>query len=249
MDIRIDFLTFSGVRPLETHRYSQFLIAMEGGMEIEIAGRASKLDEGLGAFVAPGVPHTQLADRHNRFIRLNCDPGAFDSPMFEYLANRVFLPVSPPVQHLLRYATEAQREGLPLAALSEHWTRLLVRSIVPCPGPPDSRLAKLAALVEASPDAPWTVQEMARRAAVSPSRLYALFQEKLRTTPQDWLTELRINKVRQWLAETDLSIAELAQRAGYSDQSALTRVMRRVTGLTPGAYRKQRQELWSKDQE
>ena len=31
-------------------------------------------------------------------------------------------------------------------------------------------------------------------------------------------------------------------RAGYSDQSALTRAMRRATGLTPAAYRRQQQE-------
>lgn len=34
-------------------------------------------------------------------------------------------------------------------------------------------------------------------------------------------------------------LADLALRAGYADQSALTRAMQRLTGLTPAAYRRQ----------
>ena len=49
----------------------------------------------------------------------------------------------------------------------------------------------------------------------------------------------RIGHVRKWLAESDLPIADLALRAGYADQSALTRAMQRLTGLTPAAYRRQ----------
>ncbi|MFQ8887319.1 MAG: helix-turn-helix domain-containing protein [Bilophila wadsworthia] len=41
-------------------------------------------------------------------------------------------------------------------------------------------------------------------------------------SPQAWLAERRIGHVRKWLAESDLPIADLALRAGYADQSALT---------------------------
>ncbi|MFR4118588.1 MAG: helix-turn-helix domain-containing protein [Bilophila wadsworthia] len=58
-------------------------------------------------------------------------------------------------------------------------------------------------------------------------------------SPQAWLAERRIGHVRKGLAESDLPIADLALRAGYADQSALTRAMQRLTGLTPAAYRRQ----------
>lgn len=249
-DIHIDFISYSGERPRESHLHAQILLATEGGMDIEIAGRTERLSEGLGAFVPPGVPHSQLAEKHNNFLLLNCAQTAFDSPLTQNLANRVFFPISPPVRQLINYAIEAKQSGLPLAPLAEHWMQLLLGSFIPhSPACIDSRLMKLARLVESSLDSPWTVEEMARHVSLSPSRLHALFQEKMNTTPQDWITELKIRQVQKWLARTDLSIADLAQRAGYSDQSVLTRVMRRVTGLTPGAYRKQQQELWSKSQE
>lgn len=248
-DIQIDFISYSGERPRESHPHAQILLATEGGMEIEIAGRAEKLSEGLGAFVPPGALHSQLAERRNNFLLLNYAQTAFHDIAARSLAHRVFFPISPPVRQLINYAVEARQSGLPLAPLAEHWTQLLFCSVAPpAPAVTDYRLAKLAGLVESSLDASWTVEEMARHACLSPSRLHALFQEKMNTTPQDWLTELKMKHVQKWLAATDLSIADLAQRVGYADQSALTRAMRRITGLTPGAYRKQQQELWSKSQ-
>ena len=77
------------------------------------------------------------------------------------------------------------------------------------------------------------------RIGISPSRLHALSRSEWGLSPQAWLAERRIGHVRKWLAESDLPIADLALRAGYADQSALTRAMQRLTGLTPAAYRRQ----------
>lgn len=249
-DIHIDFVSYTGERPRESHRHVQVLLATEGGMEIEVSGRSGRLNTELGAFVPAGAPHSQLAEQRNSFLLLNCEQWALASPLSTVLAHRIFFPISPAARHLINYMTEARQGGFPLSPLAEHWTQLLMGSFIPLSSHlPDSRLAKLASLVESSLDSPWTIEEMARRVALSPSRLHALFQEKMNTTPFDWLTDLKIRHVRKWLGGTDIPIAELAQRVGYSDQSALTRVMRRVTGETPAACRKQLQELWSKSQE
>jgi AraC-like DNA-binding protein len=75
---------------------------------------------------------------------------------------------------------------------------------------------------------------------MSVSRLHSLFREDLESTPHAWLSQVRLGRVQHWLATTNLSIAELAYRGGYADQSALTRAMRNATGLTPAAYRRER---------
>jgi AraC-like DNA-binding protein len=107
---------------------------------------------------------------------------------------------------------------------------------------PPSRLAGLLATVDAAPFAAWTASSMAARAGFSVSRLHALFREELDTTPRAWLANLRLGQVQEWLAYTSLSIAEVAYRGGFTDQSALTRAMRKATGLTPATYRRQAQE-------
>lgn len=53
---------------------------------------------------------------------------------------------------------------------------------------------------------------------------------------------MRLRCVRDALERTDRPIAELAVAAGYSDQNALTRAMRRAFGVTPAAWRRQSRE-------
>lgn len=95
-------------------------------------------------------------------------------------------------------------------------------------------------LVDALQDEPnhsWTVGEMAERVGLSPSRLHTVFRQELDTTPHAWLAERRLEDVQNWLKHTDLSIADIALQAGFADQSALTKALRKATGQTPSALR------------
>ena len=48
----------------------------------------------------------------------------------------------------------------------------------------------------------------------------------------------RIERAKQLLqAGTDLSLAEVALRAGFSDQSQFSRHFKRLVGVTPGRFR------------
>lgn len=51
------------------------------------------------------------------------------------------------------------------------------------------------------------------------------------------VNRLRVEAALHDLANTDLPIAELALRSGFADQSRLNKVVKHVTGLTPGAVR------------
>jgi AraC-like DNA-binding protein len=45
---------------------------------------------------------------------------------------------------------------------------------------------------------------------------------------------------RHLTADSDTALADLAMRAGFADQSHLTRVFKQMTGCTPTAYRAER---------
>lgn len=44
MDIQVDVARYRGIRPQESHAHSQLVLALEGGMEIEIGGKAGTLE-------------------------------------------------------------------------------------------------------------------------------------------------------------------------------------------------------------
>lgn len=79
--------------------------------------------------------------------------------------------------------------------------------------------------------------EMARAAGMSPRAFERSFQREYGLPPQQYLKRLRVQTACRMLVDTRESIAAIALRCGFADQSHLTREFRRVTGNTPGAYR------------
>ncbi|MBL9114597.1 MAG: helix-turn-helix domain-containing protein [Verrucomicrobiaceae bacterium] len=82
-----------------------------------------------------------------------------------------------------------------------------------------------------------TNAEMAKEAGMSVRAFERTFLREYGQPPQQYLKRLRIQTGCRLLVDTRESIASIALRCGFSDQSHLTREFRRVTGLTPGSYR------------
>ena len=78
---------------------------------------------------------------------------------------------------------------------------------------------------------------LARMAGVHPDHLARTFAGSFGQGIGEYVRELRLQAAMAALATTDDSIASIALRCGFSDQSHLTRLLRRTAGLTPAAYR------------
>jgi transcriptional regulator GlxA family with amidase domain len=83
-----------------------------------------------------------------------------------------------------------------------------------------------------------TLEDMAARCAMSPRTLTRHFREATGTTPLQWLLTMRIEEARQLLEATDLSIDEVAERAGFGSGLNLRTHFRRRLDTTPTTYRR-----------
>ena len=63
------------------------------------------------------------------------------------------------------------------------------------------------------------------------------FKQSAGVTPHQYLTQKRVERAQEMLAQTDLSLSEIAYATGFSDQSHLARHFRHMLGTTPGAFR------------
>ena len=63
------------------------------------------------------------------------------------------------------------------------------------------------------------------------------FKQSAGVTPHYYLTQKRVERAQEMLMQTDLSIAEIAYAAGFSDQSHLARHFRYMLGTTPREFR------------
>jgi AraC-like DNA-binding protein len=79
--------------------------------------------------------------------------------------------------------------------------------------------------------------ELAAIAGMSVFHFARQFKQSAGITPHHYLVEKRVERAREMLARTDLSLSEIAIVTGFSDQSHFARHFRQMLGLTPGQFR------------
>ncbi|MPR35882.1 helix-turn-helix domain-containing protein [Salmonirosea aquatica] len=70
------------------------------------------------------------------------------------------------------------------------------------------------------------------------SHLSHLFSATTGQTVEQYIIAQKIEKVKEWLSYGELSMTEIAWRLGYSSAAHLGNQFKKVTGLTPGQYKK-----------
>jgi AraC family transcriptional regulator len=77
------------------------------------------------------------------------------------------------------------------------------------------------------------LDEIAAIAQISPYHFLRLFKQSMGLTPHQYIMQCRLNQAKHLLLHSNLSIAEIATRTGFCDQSHLTRYFKRTIGATP----------------
>ncbi len=104
----------------------------------------------------------------------------------------------------------------------------------------DPRVAQAIRLLHQAPARRWTVNALAADCALSRSTLFERFTDLTGMTPMGYLLGWRMTLAMQWLSETGISIADIAERIGYGSASAFSVAFTRYTGISPGKYARQR---------
>lgn len=107
----------------------------------------------------------------------------------------------------------------------------------------DPRLSRAFAAIHAKVEHHWTVEELARQAGMSRSAFAARFRDKVGLSPLDYVTRWRMFRAAGLLRQRRHSVAEIAIRVGYENESAFAKAFKRVTGATPGGYRRDGGEI------
>ena len=83
-----------------------------------------------------------------------------------------------------------------------------------------------------------TLSMVARKIGVSPRLLSEYLNNVKGMNFNTWINSMRIDEVKEIIKESpDIAMVEIAQRAGFTDSSAMTKVFKRFVGMTPTQYR------------
>ena len=80
---------------------------------------------------------------------------------------------------------------------------------------------------------------LAESLAVSAPYLSKLFHEQTGTSPMRYLTDLRMSRARKLLADSSLTVREIAVRVGYPDPFHFSRSFKNAVGVSPAQFREQ----------
>ncbi|MDQ0994987.1 AraC family transcriptional regulator [Phyllobacterium ifriqiyense] len=84
------------------------------------------------------------------------------------------------------------------------------------------------------------LQELADLAGLSQSYFSHAFKASTGVAPHQWQMSARIRKVQLLLSKSNASLTNVASATGFSDQAHLTRVFKRLVGVTPAVWQRER---------
>ncbi|CAG0937109.1 partial two-component system, NarL family, sensor histidine kinase BarA, partial [Thermoflexales bacterium] len=83
-------------------------------------------------------------------------------------------------------------------------------------------------------------EDLARHVGMSDDYLTHCFRQEVGMTPIAYLNRYRVDQAKQLLKNTSQSITDIALTVGFSDSGYFSRVFRREVGLSPEAFRRER---------
>jgi AraC family transcriptional regulator len=102
---------------------------------------------------------------------------------------------------------------------------------------PRAKLRAIVEYIEDHLDASPTLEQMAAIARLSLYHFARQFRRATGLPPHRYVILRRVERAKQLLQGSQLSVAEVSARAGFSDQSKFCFHFKRIVGITPGQFR------------
>lgn len=80
--------------------------------------------------------------------------------------------------------------------------------------------------------------DLAAICGVSPEYFIRMFKSSLGVSPHRYVVGVRIHHAKRLLTDPNIGLADIARQCGFANQQHFTNTFRRMTGSSPGAYRR-----------
>lgn len=129
----------------------------------------------------------------------------------------------------------AQQSRLYLRAmLLQLWEQVLHRA----PSVVDRALDEVIRAIQREPGKRWSVDELAARVHLSRAQFVRRFRTVAGYSPAHFMIQVRLERARQLIQETNMTIGQIAGALGYDDVYFFSRQYKRYTGVAPSSLRR-----------
>ncbi len=139
------------------------------------------------------------------------------------------------------FGTAAEQETLTVSKLFEAFSLLIKAAPNKKPDSTSGRLyiKNAVKFIQRNFSDSIDISDIARHVGLSRSHLYRIFVKHLSLSPNEYLTQYRINQACVLLRTSGLSVGEIASSVGFDDQLYFSRVFKKVKGVPPSQYLKE----------
>lgn len=264
--VELDFYQTSFV-PWHWHRAVELFYIQSGCLEYTTPSGKLVFPSGSGGFVNSNVLHTSAFQRRNapnvQWLHI-FDPSFLAGEAGSLIEKKYILPMTtaceaeiipllpdnPAEAEILgqiqaAFTLQEGQWGYELElrnALTDIWCKLfsLVQpQMTQCQSVDrDVNIKKLIIYIHEHYQQPISVEDLAQSIPISKRACFRLFQEKLHTTPLDFIKSYRLQKACQLLAHGNDSVTQIAHQCGLGSSSYFGKVFRETYQCTPLEYRR-----------
>lgn len=234
------------VRRPEGYFWHQLLLCVEGNGTLETGGQTQPVQPGDVFFLPAGCAHAYWPEAERWEVRWIALDGSAAAALPEQLemtqpqivrgGAAVFLPL---YERMLAAISSDRLHG-PYACSALAYSCLMeMRRMIVSRGDARNRiLSQTLRYIDENHYRDVSLAEMAENAGVTPQHLCRVFRETMHMRPGEYLTQRRVQAAQALLREEALTLAQIADRVGFSSPAYFGTVFRRCVGITPGEYRR-----------
>lgn len=221
--------TYTDKCQTHSHPFGQLILPLQGNMNIKTNMFDLELDDKSLFFLPPDFTHSFYGKSKNEFLVLDIPSKLFYTfgvKTFDRELHQVFDERWKAIRYLILQETDSSS----LADLVRYSGSLLFQENMPAS----------IQFIQENFHRQLTVEGLASIEHFNVSYYCKWFYNQTGMTPNAYIQQIRLNKAKELLETTELSLLEIALQVGYSHQSSLTRLFRKIEGLNPVRYRKRR---------
>ncbi|MDQ7096855.1 AraC family transcriptional regulator [Desulfosporosinus sp. PR] len=219
--------TYTDKCQTHSHPYGQLILPLQGNMSIKTNMFDFELDDKSLFFLPPDFTHSFYGKSKNEFLVLDIPTKLFYTFGVKTL-NRELYQVFDERWKAIRYLMLQETDNSSLTDLVRYSGSLLFQRHIPAS----------IQFIHENFHQQLTVECLASIEHFNVSYYCKWFYKQMEMTPNAYIQRIRLEKAKELLETTELSLLEIALQVGYSHQSSLTRLFRKIEGLNPILYRK-----------
>ncbi len=235
------------------HQTYQILYVMEDEGEISLDGNSNSFDRDHLAFITPYSRHSIVAHTKLAILVLEFEPDIFDSTIQRKLINDYFKESkiiklnefeAMEIRQLLRKMLYQQSLGNPLEIMGMEVYLMellyLFARTQQAPSFTDTntlRAEKLKKYIDSNYFNVINASDLSAKLGVSTRYVNTIFKERYSMTPLQYLTEVRLERAKKLLVETNKDIISICFEVGFESLSTFYRMFSNYTQISPKKFR------------